>query len=207
MNLSKSEHSQFRNPQVLVTKILWGVVGGCAVISLLLYFVAGGDSPAWRLPLGLGLAISMATLFCHYVVVPNSGRFLDAMGRGEYLVCWTYTDEQWKQWEKASPRKSKDLSGRVAYITFDATYFEGIFDCWSLTFNHWLEKVSIENAPMPSVCITYRCIFGNTVGSTLRTVQIPIPDGCNEEAERVVEALAQKVLSTNRERTGQVSPA
>lgn len=177
------------------------------MISLILYFVAGGDSPAWRLPLGIGLAVSMLTLFCQFVIVPNSGRFLDAISRGDYLARWTYTDEQWRQWEKASPRNPRDLSERAAYISPDAIYFEGIFNCWSLTFNHWLEEVSIETAPMPSVCIVYRCIFGDSVGSTLRTVQIPIPDGCYDEAEGVVEVLAQKVVSTYPEGTGQVSPA
>lgn len=193
MKLSKSNQSPFQNPEAFVTKILWKTVGGFAGVSLILYFAVGSDSPAWRVPLALGFLIMMAASYCHFVIVPNSGKFLDAISQGDYLAHWTYTDDEWRQWEQASPRKPRDPSARDAYLSADAIYFEGIFNCWSLTYNHWLEEVSIEESPMPSVCVTYSCIFGNCLGSSLRTVHIPIPEGRYEEAAQVVATLRQKV--------------
>ena len=176
MNLSKSDSSPFHNPQARVAKILWGTVGACVGVSLVVY-LAGGSSPAWRVPLALGMLIQMAALYCQFVIVPNSDRFLDVFRRDDYLARWTYSDDQWRQWEQASPRTSKDPTARDAYITSDAVYFEGFFNCWSLTSNHMLEYVSIEASPMPVVCLVYSGALGNFGESSLRTVQIPIPGG------------------------------
>lgn len=157
------------------------------IAALALFNFGGSRFGIWGAPAIMGIILLIPSLVCQFVMVPRVERIFDRMRRGDCLALWAYSNEEWRQWKDFSPRKAKDDS-RVACITRDAVYFEGILDCWSYSSNYWLEAVTIEDDPMPHLSIGYAWDTGQP-GVRSATVLVPVPAGQKDQAHDVAAEL------------------
>ncbi len=181
------------NPQKRLARILWAIVLGCSLLALGLWLFVGPRFGVWGGPVIIAALVLIPALVCQFVMVPKVERIFDRMRRGTCLARWPYAADEWARWRKLSPRKAADDTP-VAFIDRDAVYFEGVLDCWSLSFNFWLDEVSIVAEPVPSLRVTHAWDAGRH-GIRRRTTLIPIPDGRSEEATQVVAELERSSIA------------